>query len=544
MREFDLVSRPWILTRGVDGRIGEVGLEELFATAHGLRAIVGEVPTQTFALVRLLLAILHRATDGPPDGHVWGVLWRDAVLPVADVVDYLDAFRDRFDLLHAATPFYQVADLRTAKGEAFGLDRLVADVPSRKPFFTTRLKAGLERISPAEAARWVVHCQAFDPSGIKSGAVGDPRVKSGKGHPKGPGWAGRVGGLFIEGRTLRETLLLNLIPAGSPHVRHGLDDLPVWERPPQTACEEVSGGREPFGPLDLYTWQSRRIRLFGDGDGITGVIVANGDQLRPQNRHDLEPLSAWRRSQAQEKALRRPLVYMPREHDPERAIWRGLAALLPAATPAQLGRAADALAPAVLGWIGQAQYSGDLATDQHVRAHAIGMQYGDNLSTTIEIVDDAMDMAVALLAERHRELAAAAVTAVEHADAGAAALGYLAANLAEAAGGDGAGPKDRAREQAYAALDAPFRHWLAGLGPGSDPRQSLEAWHQGAHRILLDLGRELVDRAGPAAWVGRLVGPEDRQRHVSTPEADIWFRRQIRKAFELASTPERTGGSP
>jgi CRISPR system Cascade subunit CasA len=71
MREFDLVSRPWILTRRLDGHIAQVGLEELFATAHDLRAIVGEVPTQTFALVRLLLAILHRATDGPPDGHAW-----------------------------------------------------------------------------------------------------------------------------------------------------------------------------------------------------------------------------------------------------------------------------------------------------------------------------------------------------------------------------------------------------------------------------------------------------------------------------------------
>jgi CRISPR system Cascade subunit CasA len=424
----------------------------------------------------------------------------------------------------------------------FGLDRLIADVPTGEPFFTTRLKAGVERISPAEAARWVVHCQAFDPSGIKSGAVGDPRVKNGKGYPIGTGWAGSLGGVFVEGRTLRETLLLNLLPAA--HLRSDDRDLPVWERPPQTGCEEVPGGREPYGPLDLYTWQSRRIRLVGDGDAVTGVIVANGDQLRPQNRHDLEPLSVWRRSQAQEKALKRPLVYMPREHDPERAIWRGLAALLPAATPVQGRGPADALAPAVLGWIGQAHYRGDLAADQHVRARAIGMCYGSQQATTIEIVDDAMDMAVALLAERHRELAAAAVTAVEHADAGAAALGNLAANLAEAAGGDGAGPKDRGREQAYAALDAPFRHWLAGLDPRSDPREALEAWHKTAHRILLDLGRELVDRAGPAAWVGRLIGPEGRRRHVSTPEADIWFRRQIRRAFELASTPERTGGSP
>ena len=34
----------------------------------------------------------------------------------------------------------------------------------------------LTQISPAEAARWLVNVHAFDPSGIKSGAVGDATV--------------------------------------------------------------------------------------------------------------------------------------------------------------------------------------------------------------------------------------------------------------------------------------------------------------------------------------------------------------------------------
>jgi CRISPR system Cascade subunit CasA len=523
-----LVDRPWILVQQLDGRVVEVSLAEVFVRSHQFRAIVGEVPTQTLATVRLLLAILHRSVEGPETLKTWAGLWVRPTLPTSDIVAYLNHFRDRFDLLHPDMPFYQVAGLRTAKNEVFGLDRLIADVPNGEPYFTTRLKAGIARTSFAEAARWLVHCQAFDPSGIKSGAVGDERVKNGKGYPIGVGWAGMLGGLLVEGRSLRETLLLNLIPEDVTKPDHR--DVPVWEREPQTAAEDTSGGR-PYGPLELYTWQSRRIRLFADADGVCGVVIANGDKLGPQNMLNKEPMSAWRRSSAQEKKLGKPLVYMPREHDPERAMWRGLEALLPGRAQTQHGSdAATFVIPAVLKWIGRAQYEGLLEPGYQVRARAIGMRYGSQQATTEEIVDDAVSMSVVLLTEDDRELGATAIDAAGDAEAGAQALGNLAASLAEAAGGNANGPRQRAREAAYAELDGPFRAWLAGLGPDFAPRVERARWQRAAHEIIRELGASLIDQAGPAAWIGREVN----ERHVSAPEADLWFRRQLRKAFELA----------
>ncbi|MGV7400563.1 type I-E CRISPR-associated protein Cse1/CasA, partial [Mycobacterium kansasii] len=87
------------------------------------------------------------------------------------------------DLFDPVAPFFQVAGLRTAKDDVFSLDRIVADVPNGEPLFTTRSGADLARMAPAEAARWLVHAHAFDPSGIKSGALGDDTVKGGKGYP-------------------------------------------------------------------------------------------------------------------------------------------------------------------------------------------------------------------------------------------------------------------------------------------------------------------------------------------------------------------------
>lgn len=545
---FNLITAQWILVQQQDGLVEEVSLLDLFARAHELRGVVGEVPTQTFAITRLLLAILHRALDGPSSIDDWARLWRESTLPVTEVQDYLDHFQNRFDLLSPETPFYQVADLHTKKGEFSGLERLIADVPVGEPYFTTRLGEGVERISFAEAARWVVHCQAFDPSGIKSGAVGDPRVKGGKGYPIGTGWAGMLGGILAEGRSLRETLLLHLIPYECQTAPSPENDAPVWERPPDTAAQDddvlsreglpEDDDPRPSGPCDLYTWQSRRIRLFHDSDGVYGVLIANGDKITPQNRHKLEPMSAWRHSPAQEKK-HKGTVYMPREHDPERSIWRGLEAILVGNTDGrQGGGAARFRRPPAFDWIADARSEGAIERNYHIRTRAIGMLYGSQSSTTAEIVDDAVSLSVVLLADAGRELRAMAIDAVQDAERGANALGDLAADLATAAGGEGAGVRDQARQRAYSELDQPYRNWLASLTPETHPLEARQQWQRKARKIISQLGAQLVEQTGPAAWRGRQVeiqrGGEKKTWDLNTATAEAWFRHQLREIFTMA----------
>lgn len=529
---FDLIDEPWILAQRVDGTVAQLSLLDVFGQANDLTGVVGEVATQTFALTRLLLAVLHRAVDGPRDDDHWEELWTAPELPLARIGAYLDHYRTRFDLLHPAAPFFQVAGLHTAKGEMSSLAKLIADVPNGDPFFTTRLGSGTSSISLAEAARWVVHCQAFDPSGIKSGAVGDPRVKGGKGYPIGTGWSGYLGGVLAEGRTLRETLLLNLISADyGSYAQWRTTDSPVWERDPHGPGEEQPGGQAPRGPLDLFTWQSRRIRVQHSEGRVDAVLICNGDKLTPQNCHKLEPHTAWRRSPAQEKNRGEALVYMPREHDAERSIWRGLQSLLPgAAGSSQHADGAAALAPLVLEWIGHLRIEQLLAPGYSIRLRTIGAIYGVQSSVTDEIIDDAMSISVALLRQDDPALAQIATETAKTAEGGARALWSLAGNLVDAAGGDPEGAKSRAAELGYAELDGPFRHWVASLTGDRDPTDVQIEWHQRAEKIIRTIGTGLLADAGPAAWVGRTV----RGRLVTTAHADMWFRSDLRKTFPLA----------
>jgi CRISPR system Cascade subunit CasA len=523
-----LIDRPWLLVRRLDGHVDELSLLDVFQQAPRLTTLLGEVPTQVFALTRLLLAVLHRAVDGPADIEQWKVLWDAPELPVEQIAHYLDRHRERLDLCHPHTPFFQVADLRTAKGELSDLSKLVADIPNGRPFFSGRLDRDLS-LSFGEAARWLVHCQAFDPSGIKSGAVDDPRVKSGKGYPIGTGWSGQLGGLMPEGRTLRETLLLNLMVPDA----ESTDDAPAWERPANGPVEDIPPGtvdpRSPTGPIDLYTWQSRRVRLFWHDDRVVGVLICNGDRSTPQNRHTLEPHTVWRRSEAQEKKLRRPLIYMPRMHDPKRAIWRGLRSILPVTADAQGSDAAASLSPTVVEWV---SHLTELVIDPNhpMRLRAVGMVYGSNNSVTDEIIDDALSLRAVLLRGNAEPVVGIAVACVEAAELVARAVGHLAGNLASAAGGDPGGPRDRATETAFAELDVRFRTWLSGLGPDSNHHDVQLAWHQQARQVAVTLADDLMARAPAVAWVGRSV----KGRWLTSNHALSWFHRDLRTAIPLA----------
>lgn len=518
---FDLVEQPWLLAHDLRGRHRKLSLVDVVRDAGDLAGLAGDVPTQTFALTRLVLAVLHRALADQLDAACWESWWRGRSLPVEAVERYLAAHRQRFDLFHPETPFFQVAGLRTAKNEVSELSKLIVDVPNGYPFFTNRLTPQLT-LSYAEAARWLVHCQAFDPSGIKSGAADDPRTKNGKGYPIGTGWSGTLGGVLPEGASLVETLLLNLIPNPAP------GDLPAWERQPSKPGTE----RTPGGPVDLFTWQSRRIRL-AHGDGrVTGVLICNGDRLAPQNKHGVEAHTAWRRSLNQEKKLKSATpVYMPLTHDPDRLVWRGLQAMLPSAVRGQGSAAAPRLTPGVLEWISRLTNNRTIPRTYPLRLHVFGMQYGSNESVVGDIVDDAMSLQAVLLDQGAEDLKQTALAAVTAAEDSAAALGKLAANLAEAGGArEPAGHRSRASEAAYAALDPVFRTWLAQLGPYSDPTEAQVAWHTSAQAAIGALGRDLIDRCAPQAWSGRLV----RNRWVTAAHADLRFRRDLNLAFPLA----------
>ncbi|MET8345426.1 type I-E CRISPR-associated protein Cse1/CasA [Streptomyces microflavus] len=542
---FDLVSRPWLPVQYEDGSTGELSLHDVFARAGEVRRLVGDLPTQELALLRLLLAILYDAFDeaegrsagAPARLEDWEALW-EAPDSFGVIADYLHRYRDRFDLLHPERPFFQVAGLHTQKHEVASLNRIVADVPNGEAFFSMR-RPGVDRLGLAETARWLVHTHAYDSSGIKSGMEGDDRVKGGKVYPQGVGWVGGLGGVFAEGGNLRETLLLNLIPTAEEILKsEPKADLPVWRRDPPPGpgvLESDPSVPRPAGPRDLYTWQSRRLLLHTEGTDVTGVVLGYGDPLASANRHKSEPMTGWRRSTVQEKKLGRPLIYLPRQHDPARAAWRGLASLLYAQRQDgdTSGRGTDQSLPSgVVRWLALLSAEGVLPKGSLIRTRLVGAVYGTQQSVVDEVVDDSIALPAVLLHQDRRLYGAVAVDAVSDAERAVAALGQLAGNLARAAGSDAGPPTGTARDLGFGALDGPYRQWLVGLREEPDPDVAREEWQATARRVVLDLGRQLLDSAGRGAAEGRVVElPGVGKRWVDSSRADLWFRTRINKVL-------------
>lgn len=500
---YNLSGEAWIKTRLADNQIVELSLVDVFDRAKEIVTLAGEVSTQDVAVLRLLLAVARRAYPNLRSRGGWQTHWTAGGLDAGPIIEYLKRHRDRFDLLHPDAPFYQVAGLHTAKGEMTELTRLVADVPVGHRFFTTRSGAALETVSFAEAARWVVHTQAFDSSGIKSGAVGDDRVKGGRGYPIGIAWAGWLGSVVVQGRNLAETLLLNL-PVGK-FLPPPETDQPVWERDPLTAAVEKERSGAPYGPVDLLTWQSRRIRLGHDGDRVTGVLIANGDPLHPRNRFDQEYMTSWRLSEAQMKAKKTTdPVFMPRAHQPEWAVWRGLESLLLPTDDSKRTKAGR-----WLEWISELKNNEVLADDHPVRLRTVGMQYGSQSAVIADITDDALTLRAAVLADP--ELQRFAISAVHDAAGAARALGQLGGDLARASGADrdlSAAARDEAREQAFAALDADYRRWVRKLDHETDQATAQEAWRDQVRSVVRGLARHLLDSTSSTAWVGQPGTPD------------------------------------
>ena len=127
---FNLLDEPWIRITRLDGTPDEVSLLTLFREATGITGIHGEIASQDVAILRLLLAICHRAMDGPEDLDTWREYWEAPERLGRDASAYLERYRERFDLRHPDRPFFQVAGIHAASGKTSGLESLIVDVMS------------------------------------------------------------------------------------------------------------------------------------------------------------------------------------------------------------------------------------------------------------------------------------------------------------------------------------------------------------------------------------------------------------------------------
>ena len=102
-RSFCLLNDPWIPIAG----LGEVSLTELFT--HPEYARLGGSPIEKVVILRFLLCIAHASTP-IPDVDAWSALTPEKL--AENALEYLEKWKDRFDLYDEKRPFLQFPQLR------------------------------------------------------------------------------------------------------------------------------------------------------------------------------------------------------------------------------------------------------------------------------------------------------------------------------------------------------------------------------------------------------------------------------------------------
>ena len=538
---FDLVDEPWLDVRPLDGdRPLPLGLRETLLRAHELADLIVELPTLKPALFRqVLLPVVLDALGGPTDPDDWITLLRAGRFnqeQETKISEYLDKHMELFDLFHPVHPFAQVAGLRTAKEETKGSSLLVATSSSGNnvPLFASRTDADPLELTPAQAARWTLHVHCWDTAAIKTGVVGDPQAKAGKttGNPTGP--LGQLGVVMPLGRTLFDTLILNLPTDYTPRS----DDQPQWlrrsaEGPMPIGTPEWQT-RAAKGFLDLWTWQSRRIRLVpsetAGGTRITRVVIAAGDRL--ERTPDIEPHTAWK-VDSPAKAKKSGITgSRPHRHQPGKAAWRGMDAILESdRRQTDAGKTRDGFEPSRL-LVQLRRFRGQLPARYPLQVELTGIAYGTQSAVIDDVLFDAIPLPLTALT--HDGLMRETLLEVaDQAEKLAQALNHLSADVRRAAGAEPI-PWDKGQrpgEVLLHVLDPLVRRLLSDLRPAGEDLDAVEelsmAFEREAVRRTWRVAADVLRTATPGTFAGRTIDKDGKKHSYRQATAEDSFRKRV-----------------
>ncbi|MFR5932497.1 MAG: type I-E CRISPR-associated protein Cse1/CasA [Oscillospiraceae bacterium] len=529
---FNLLEEPWIRVLRPDCRVEEVSLRQALLQAQAYSDLAGELPTQDVAVLRLLLAVLHGVfgrvnAQGQPVEinnissavRQWRSLWELGRFPEQPIVDYLEQWHDRFWLFHPKRPFWQVPEAEIGtKYTSAKLNGELSESGNKLRLFPAYAGTGKTELTYAQAARWLLYINGFDDTSSKPKGTGLPSV--------GAGWLGKLGLIQAVGNNLFETLLMNLMLLQDASKAWG-EEKPCWELDHPRSGERIEIS-QPDNPAALLTLQSRRLLLHRNGDRVIGYALLGGDFFEKTNAF-CEQMTIWRTTQEKKDA---PFIYLPKRHDPSRQFWREFPTIFTERSSADT----PIHTPGIVRWMTLLQNPTQhcLSSKTLVRFRVTGVEYGDKDFFVTDTFQDELSFHISLLDEIGRAWRNIIKGEIHRCEQFADALGKLARDLAQAAG---AGEKDvsqSAKEQFYFRIDQPFRQWLYSIDPDWDEEEtdaSLAAWREQSRKIAYALGHQLVEEAGPTAFVGRMmkekIGKKEVEYRCAAPIASNKFAYRI-----------------
>ncbi|MFN8469231.1 MAG: type I-E CRISPR-associated protein Cse1/CasA [Caldilineaceae bacterium] len=431
---FNLAVEPWIPCIDLTGRVQLLNLPDALCRAHELREISGDSPPVTVAIHRLLLAVLHRAYNGPGSAAEWSNAWEEGRWDEACVRRYVEQWQERFDLFHPTRPFYQGPMDGVATNS---VKVLIHDAASghNGTLFNHHLDSQDITVPAAQAARNLLTTQSAGLSGTSS---------VDENFTAGPCASGVL--FLVQGSNLFETLSLNWLryKNDDPLPRLG-EDKPAWEQDDPFD----PAPRLPRGYLDYLTWHNRRVQLIPEV--VDGELVVRRVKVVPGLRMDpgiRDPMKHYN--------VTKEGGYTALRFNEARALWRDSTAILQAGDQ---GRTV----PAVFRWLSVLVDEGYL--DAHGERRIVGLGMASDKGKVEFFREDRFPLPLVYLRAADRQVLDLLTSAIQAAEKAAKVLWgaqRTAARALASPNADTGGTSEPRREdldQLMAPWGAERRYW-------------------------------------------------------------------------------------
>lgn len=501
MSRFNLLEENWIRVLE-EGEMKEVSLITLFENAEKYRCLAGEMATQDFAMLRFLLAVLHTVfsrvnADGEAYEFLeidekfrqqeavseddeeeyndalmdtWKNLWQRGKFPSV-VRKYLETWKDHFYLLDEKYPFYQVTkeeiDSRLKKNKNPGsvagkkLNRTISESDHKVALFSPKGEEYKSKMSESEFSRWLIMLQGY--FGISD------KVKFDEEYKASIGWQYGLGGIFVTGQNLFETLMFNFkIIVSSVGEKVPIQN-PCWENSGKENINKSFSGLED-NLAGLYTNWSRAILVnskdidFSEDLTIKVVKLPLLDPTMIQ----IEPMTLWKYVKEGENKNH----FIPKKHEQGQALWKSFGIItIPS------GIEGEHKEPGVIEWLERIQIYND---NKFIRINAVALQYDSDPKSRMpinEMIDDLALHEIVLFEKgkegwvmRIKELVEDTKEVVGFIYKRFLTDMYDIRNTKKSV--------EEELEQAYFGLDKAFRDWLSGIDESSSKEDKIKQWKE------------------------------------------------------------------
>ena len=544
MGRFNLLDEPWIsVLIDKTGEKTDVSMLDFFRNTRSYHSLAGEMETQNFAVMRFLLSVVQTVFSRfdyqgavlpgiildeqwrqkePVDeddreeysdavSECWKQLFSTGCFP--DVLfKYLEKWRNRFFLFDEEHPFCQVnrSEMdevlsriqKSSKATSIygkNLNRTISESENKTALFSPVASGGSGKrgrkdlVSTAELARWLLMFQGY------SGLADKTSLTKAEQKPS-KGWLFDLGGIFLFGSNMFETLIMNYMPESPVETRDfcGRIQRPCWEVSGIETVNRICQGCFIDNLSELYTNWSRAVFIDPETN-MSKPVEINVVKL-PEIEHtekSIEPMTLWRWN---DNGVYKN-CFTPRKHLAEQSLWRNFGIIT---MKASADGSVKQRQPGIfdqyqrLSELGESRWTDLVGVSMESDGNATSWLPVDEITDSLRIndlvitdtnpdgwvirINEAVEITKNVVSGIFRNYLKG-ICVIRNLKTDNPMDLYAAGFIAEETG------------NMYSIIDPAFKEWLSLIEPGDSKEEKLKEWYSKLRKLVLERGAELFENS-------------------------------------------------